>query len=81
MTASLLGLSAVSTGTVPTVSTIGAVVTDPWTLVAATSNVEIHVVLGVPDRTPVLGSRARPGGNEPADTLNVGAGLPDATNV
>jgi hypothetical protein len=80
-TALVFGLSSVRIGAVPTVSTIAAVVAEPWTLLAVTSNVEIHVVVGVPERIPVVGSSESPGGREPADTAKVGAGLPEATKV
>jgi hypothetical protein len=47
---------------------------------AVTLNVKLPPTDGVPDKTPLAESKLNPVGRLP-DTLNVGAGLPDATNV
>ncbi len=49
-------------------------------LAAVIANVKLPTVVGVPDTVPVTGSKASPVGNEPGETVNVGTGLPVATN-
>lgn len=49
-------------------------------MLAVTVNVLDPAVAGVPERTPA-GVRVRPSGRVPEDTVNVGAGIPDAVNV
>jgi hypothetical protein len=50
-------------------------------LVAVTVKVDEPAVVGVPDNPPVVEFNDKPGGREPADTVKVGAGLPEAANV
>ena len=59
-----------------------AVVSAPCELVAVTLNVNVPVVVGVPDRTPAALS-VSPVGNGPVDVVSVkvGAGLPLAVKV
>ena len=47
------------------VMTIGAVVTVPVVLEAATVNVNTPVPVGVPDTRPVVGSKVMPSGKAP----------------
>ena len=46
-------------------------------LAAVTENVKEPGAVGVPDRTPVRGSRLTPGGREPVGAY-VGGGVPEA---
>jgi hypothetical protein len=55
--------------------------TDPATLDAVTVKVNDPVADGVPDKTPVEVFNDNPVGNDPALTLNVEAGDPDAVKV
>ncbi len=57
-----------------TVTVFEPVDTVPLAFVADTVNVNPPAAEGVPDSTPVTPSRARPVGNEPVATANVGAG-------
>jgi hypothetical protein len=50
-------------------------------LAAVMVEVNAPQVVGVPDRTPVVAFRLRPGGTVPVVTLKVGAGLPVAAKV
>ena len=54
---------------------------DETPLVALMVKVKVPGEVGVPERTPVSGFKVNPGGNDPDDTLKVGAGLPVAVNV
>ncbi len=64
-----------------TVIVLDPVDTVPLSFVADTVNVNSFAVEGVPDKTPVNGSRARPVGNEPVATAKVGSGYPEAVKV
>jgi len=59
----------------------GGVVALPAALVAVTVKVDVPVVVGVPESTPVVGSNSRPTGSDPLLTAYVGAGYPAAVNV
>ena len=50
-------------------------------LVAVTVKVNVPVVVGVPEMTPVAELRVRPPGSDPLEIVKVGAGEPVATKV
>ena len=50
-------------------------------LLALTVKVKTPEVVGVPDSTPLAGSRLRPSGRDPEAREKVGAGVPEAANV
>jgi hypothetical protein len=62
-------------------TTLGRTAGEETPLVALIVKVEEPGEVGVPERTPVIGFKVRPAGSDPDDTLKVGAGFPDATNV
>ncbi len=64
-----------------TVMTIDPLETDVDELVAETVNVNVPDPVGVPDSTPVVACKVRPGGRLPELTEKVGDGLPVAVNV
>lgn len=57
------------------------VVNDPEAFVALTVKLDVPIVLGVPDKTPVVGFNVKLLGRVPENTEYVGAGEPFATNV
>ncbi len=57
------------------------VLAEPSRLLAVTTKVERPAEEGVPDRTPVPGSKVRPDGRDPEVTEKIDAGYPVATNV
>jgi hypothetical protein len=71
----------VDVGPETTMVTDGLTASGLTPLVAVTVKVEEPGVVGIPDNTPVVAFNARPGGSAPADTVKVGAGLPEATKV
>jgi hypothetical protein len=75
------GLTAVNTGTDPTVIEIDPELTDPDVFVADTLNVYAPDAVGVPDNTPLDVFSDNPVGNDPDATENVGAGFPIAAKV
>jgi hypothetical protein len=75
------GVSAVNTGPASTAMVIDPDDAPPAAFVAPTVNVNDPVALGVPERTPVDELSDNPVGSDPALTLNVGAGDPDAVKV
>jgi len=75
------GVNLAPTTGAATVMVISAVTASGLTpFVARTAKVNGPVVVGVPDRTPVVASRLNPGGRAPLATANVGAGYPLAEN-
>src|SRR6476661_8094064 len=66
----------------PTViSSVGVTASGDTPLDALIVKVNVPASVGSPESVPVLSSRASPGGSEPELTLNVGFGLPMASNV
>ena len=70
-----------ATGTEAMVTVNDPVVASAATpLLAVTVKVDDPAPVGAPESTPALDSE-RPAGNDPDDTMNVGAGTPEAANV
>ncbi len=76
-----VGLSAVNTGTDPTVIESDPELTDPDVFDADTVKEYTPDVVGVPDNTPVEELSDNPFGKLPDVRLNVGAGFPVAVKV
>lgn len=78
------GVLAMSTGAIGAGSTVTVsapvVAFGETPLLAVTVKANVPVVVGVPERTPAALS-VSPAGRLPEDSVNVGAGTPDAVNV
>jgi hypothetical protein len=59
----------------------GLVAGVPMPLEAVTVKVTAPFVVGVPERTPLVGSRLSPGGRAPLVTVYVDGGVPVAAKV
>lgn len=76
-------VAAVAVGAAAAAATATVIVyaceSDPTPFDAVTVNAAVPAEVGVPDSAPVAASTLNPAGKAPADTTNVGAGVPDAT--